>query len=41
MTNKEVSNDGAAYGKAERYIQRLKTGRFYHVLKSGCKVEKL
>ena len=41
MTNEEVESGEAAYEKVEYYIQRWKIERFHHVLKSGCKIEKL
>jgi hypothetical protein len=41
MTNEEVASAEAAYEKAAYYIQRWKIERFHHVLKSGCKIEKL
>jgi hypothetical protein len=41
MTNEEVASDESAYEKVAYYIQRWKIERFHHVLKSGCKIEKL
>jgi hypothetical protein len=41
MTSEEVESCGAAHEMVGYYIQRWKTERFHHVLKSGCKIEEL
>jgi hypothetical protein len=41
MTTGEVNSAEDAYQNVENYLQRWKTERFHHVLKSGCKIEKL
>jgi hypothetical protein len=41
LTNEPVGSVEAAYEKVRWYKQRWKIEQFHHVLKSGCKVEKL
>jgi hypothetical protein len=40
-TNLSVATAEEAFKIVKRYVQRWKIGRFHHVLKSGCNIEKI